>query len=702
MQNRWSETEAREFVEKYGAEYGADLALRTYSSRLLGADEALVLHGGGNTSVKTPSTNILGESFPAIFIKASGYDLASIEPAGHSGLQLEYLLKLRALDSLSDDAMLSELRTHLLAPQAATPSLESLVHAFISEKFIDHTHAGPILALTNQRDGKARSHEALGPDVFVLDYVFPGFPLAKAAAAAYDACPRIKGMVWMRHGLITWGTTALQSYETTIELASKAERYLAQCASRPLTVQIHTPLETAEQRWRRTAPVLRDLLTRPLDGADQTYRRVILQRLGTGEVLDFVNSDRGKEIALTPPLTSDHLIRTKALPLWIDSPDYGDDEKLRDQIGRAVRDYTEQYQKYVERNLGRAPESESTFDPMPRVLLMPGLGAVCTGKDLAEARIARDITAHTLAVKAQVAAAGTYEGLSEAELFEMEYRGFQQAKLNFHPELPLASHVALVTGAAGAIGSAIAEALLEQGCQVAVTDLPGENLDRLADELKSVARDRAIRVPLDVTEPTSVKEGYERVIGEWGGIDLVIVNAGAALVSPLAEMPLEAFRRLERINVEGSLLVLGESARWFRAQGTGGDIVLISTKNVFAPGARFGAYSATKAAAHQLARIASLELAEIGVRVNMVAPDAVFSHGERRSGLWKEVGPDRMRARGLSDAGLEEYYRNRTLLKVKVTARHVAQAVLFFATRQTPTTGATIPVDGGLPDATPR
>jgi NAD(P)-dependent dehydrogenase (short-subunit alcohol dehydrogenase family) len=207
---------------------------------------------------------------------------------------------------------------------------------------------------------------------------------------------------------------------------------------------------------------------------------------------------------------------------------------------------------------------------------------------------------------------------------------------------------------------------------------------------------------LDVTEPESVAGGFGDVIEQWGGVDLVIVNAGIAMVSSLSEMNLEAFRRLERVNVEGTLLVLSEAARHFRLQGTCGDLILVSTKNVFSPGARFGAYSATKTAAHQLARIASLEFAEIGVRVNMVAPDAVFAHGSRRSGLWDEVGPDRMKARGLDARGLEEYYRSRNLLKARVTARHVARAALFFATHQTPTTGATIPVDGGLPDATPR
>jgi NAD(P)-dependent dehydrogenase (short-subunit alcohol dehydrogenase family) len=237
---------------------------------------------------------------------------------------------------------------------------------------------------------------------------------------------------------------------------------------------------------------------------------------------------------------------------------------------------------------------------------------------------------------------------------------------------------------------------------VAVTDLPGENLDNFCQELQATFADRALAVPLDVTDAASVARAFATVIQTWGGVDLVVVNAGLAHVSSLAEMNLESFRRLERVNVEGTLLVLAEAGRHFKLQGTGGDVVAISTKNVFAPGAKFGAYSATKAAAHQLARIASLEMAEMGVRVNMVSPDAVFSHGGRRSGLWAEVGPDRMRARGLDEAGLEEYYRQRNLLRAKVTARHVANAVLFFATRQTPTTGATIPVDGGLPDSTPR
>jgi len=267
---------------------------------------------------------------------------------------------------------------------------------------------------------------------------------------------------------------------------------------------------------------------------------------------------------------------------------------------------------------------------------------------------------------------------------------------------PLENAVAIVTGAAGAIGSGITRGLLENGCRVAATDLAGERLDRFVAEFAERFGEMIYGVPLDVTDPESVAHGFESVVRRWGGVDIVVVNAGIPLVASLEEMKLADFRALERVNIEGGLLTIAEAGRAMRLQGTGGDIVVVSTKNVFSPGARFGAYSATKAALHQLARIASIEMADCGVRVNMVAPDAVFEDEGRRSGLWEKIGPDRMKHRGIDEKGLREYYRSRNLLKARVTARHVANAVLFFVTHQTPTTGATIPVDGGLPDATPR
>jgi NAD(P)-dependent dehydrogenase (short-subunit alcohol dehydrogenase family) len=269
-------------------------------------------------------------------------------------------------------------------------------------------------------------------------------------------------------------------------------------------------------------------------------------------------------------------------------------------------------------------------------------------------------------------------------------------------QAPLQNEIALVTGAAGAIGAGICRGLLAKGAHVAAADLARESLDDLVQELNQTSPGRIMGVTMDVTDAASVAAGFDAVAEAWGGVDIIVVNAGIAMVAPLVDLDVEAFRRLERVNVEGTLLTIAEAGRRLCRQATGGDMILVSTKNVFAPGAQFGAYSATKAAAHQLARIASLELASFDIRVNMVSPDAVFSDGKRKSGLWAEVGPSRMKARGLDEKGLEDYYRTRNLLKVRVTPGHVANAVLFFATRQTPTTGATIPVDGGLPDATPR
>ena len=702
MKSRWSDADAAAFVERYSKQWGENLALRAYSSRLLGAEKELVYHGGGNTSVKCVFSTILGEKIPAVYVKASGRDLATIEPEGHTGLDLDALRRLRILPALDDDAMTGELLARRFDARAASPSIEALLHAFTSAKFVDHTHADAILVLTNQSNGKERVREALGGNVVFLDYAKPGFPLAKAVADALDRSPGCEGVVLAKHGLLTWGESARASYEKTIDLVTRAEEYAASKLERTVRAGAVTDPVVARERYIQTAPILRGALAAKTDDPDRPYDRFILRPLITEDVLALVDSPEGKRIALTPPLTADHLIRTKPLPLWIDDPAYGDEAKLKGQIVYAVADYARRYEEYLARHADGFAPGVARFDPNPRVILLPGLGAVCAGAGVGDAGMARDITAETLAVKSKIAAMGTYEGLSEDHLFDMEYLPLQHAKLLKNDRPPLAREVALVTGAAGAIGAGVCEELLKAGCHVAVSDLHGEALTTLAVELRKTYGERVFAVPLDVTDTGSVKEGFRRVIQAWGGIDLVVANAGIAHVSPLTELDPEAYRRLERVNVEGTLNVIAEAGRLFRKQGTGGDIVLVSSKNVFSPGAGFGAYSATKAAAHQLARIASLELAPIDVRVNMVAPDAVFSHGTRRSGLWAEIGPDRMKARGLDEKGLEDYYRGRNLLKTRVTAVHVARAVLFFATRQTPTTGATIPVDGGLPDATPR
>ena len=705
MENHWREDEAREFVRCYGQRWGEDLALRTYTSRLLGAEPALVLHGGGNTSVKGSRRNALGDEVPALFVKASGHDLADIEPDGHVAVQLQHLRRIVAGDPLDDAAMLNEMRLHLFDHRDPSPSIEAPVHAVVPGKFVDHTHADAILALSNRPNGAEVVRRALGEDVLLLDYVPAGFRLSQEVADALEGSADAGAMVWMRHGLLTWGQSARESYERMIALVTRAEEFLAAEGSQVGEGAGATSSRGAEHAApsARLAPLLRGVLARPSGDPDRPHRRVILRSLRDPETLAFLALPDARERVMTPPLTADHLIRTKALPLWVDADPQASADDLRATLRTACDGYGDEYRAYFERHRADLEADLAPFDPDPRVVLWPGVGAFAAGATTADAQIALDITRQTLRVKAGMAASGVaYEGLSEDHLFQMEYRPLQHAKLAATEVLPLARHVALVTGAAGAIGAGVCRGLLEDGAQVAVTDLAGQPLEGLVAELSAAHPGRVVGVPLNVTDSESVAAALDAVVAEWGGLDLLVINAGVAHVSTLQEMDAASFERVESVNVHGTLLPLQQAARLFREQGTGGDVVLISTKNVFAPGAGFGAYSATKAAAHQLARIASLELAEIDVRVNMVAPDAVFSDGARKSGLWAEVGPDRMKARGLDEAGLEEYYRKRNLLKAKVTAEHVANAVHYFATRQTPTTGATLPVDGGLPDATPR
>ena len=408
-------------------------------------------------------------------------------------------------------------------------------------------------------------------------------------------------------------------------------------------------------RLAQVSPVIRGLLANPTGNEDIPYEPVILKSLTNKEAVDFAAS---AENAKAPPVG---LLRL--LP------------RLATRVAEASK-----------REVAGAPLTKSQKPP----LFLDAADFSAEPENLRKQLndwISDYSTRHNC--KPEVIC------LRELGILYVDQKEYDS-------DLPLKNKVALVTGAAGAIGYGICQGLLENGCHLAATDLAGEKLDGLLADLKKIADDRVTAVGLDVTDKASVAQGFEKIIQTWGGIDIAVVNAGIPLVAHLKDIDLDDFRKLEKVNVEGALLTLSEIARHFILQGTGGDVIVISTKNVPSPGAGFGAYSATKAACHQLGRIASIELAQYGVRVNMVAPDAVFSEGKYKSGLWQEIGPDRMQARGLDEKGLQEYYRNRNLLKARVTGRHVSNAVLFFATRQTPTTGATIPVDGGLPDATPR
>ena len=703
--NRYDTDEAAAFVDRYSAA-GEDLALRTYTSCLIGRDPALVLHGGGNTSVKTEVPDILGEPLRVLCVKGSGWDLATIEPAGLPAVELAPLLRLRPLESMTDEEMVNQLRIRLMQANAPTPSVETLLHAFLPHKFVDHTHADAILELTDQPDGEARTRELFSDEMAVLPWIMPGFPLAKAVADAVDANPGVIGVVLLKHGVFTFGETAKESYDRMIDVVGRAERAIDAGLEGRTTMLV--PAGTAPSpsialdRATEVLPVVRGALAL---GRGETaspaepFQRFVGSFRCTDEILALASHDDAADLLALGPLTPDHVIRTKGPYLTLDAETAGDPASCR----AAVADYAERYRQYFVAGCEAYGRPDLTMlDPHPRVVLIRGVGLVAFGGDRKAADIAADLAEHTVRSKARAQALGSYEALTPHEYFEMEYWSLEQAKLGKKVPARLAGRIAIVTGAAGAIGHGICQALLAAGAHVVATDVDRERLQSVVEGLAAAAGKRVASHACDITDPDAVRGLFDAAVRAYGGVDIVVPNAGIAHVSTIAEMDPERFRKVCEVNLDGTLLVLKEAARVFAAQGTGGDVVVQASKNVFAPGPSFGAYSASKAGAHQLGKIAAMEFAELGVRVNMVNADAVFGDDAVPSGLWAEVGPDRMKSRGLDPEGLRAYYRDRSLLKVTVTARAVGDAVVFFASGDTPTTGATLPVDGGVAGAFPR
>lgn len=703
MQSRWSDPEATEYVDRFAPTWGEELAVRVYTSRLIGRDPDLVMHGGGNTSLKGSVRTLVGDEVEALFVKGSGWDLDAIEPPGLPGVDLSHLRRLRALPALSDEEMVNQLRTHLFDAGAPNPSVETLLHAFLPHRFIDHTHADIALVVTNQprTEGEAMVREAFGPRWAVVPYVMPGFALAKLAAEVYERDPSVEGLVLLNHGLFTFADDARTAYERMIAGVDRAERFVAaqRKAARPV-VQVAVDPEAVPARVARLAPVLRGALAQASGDPDRPWRRVVLEHRASAEVLAALARPDASPLAAAGPLTPDHVIRTKGPALFLPAVD--DDDGLRARLDAAVRDYATRYDAYVDANASRARTRIARLDPYPRVILVPGVGILAAGRSKGDARIAADIAEHTVAAKAVANTIGRYTALSDGDLFDMEYWSLEQAKLGKTKDPVLAGQVALVTGGAGAIGFGIARQLVAAGAHVVVADLDAARVDAAVADLDPKRKGLAAGVVMDVTDEASVAEGFAALCRLYGGLDVLVLNAGIAHVSAIESLDAAAFRRVMDVNAHGYFLVLREAARLFRRQGTGGNVIVNSSKNVFGPGAEFGAYSASKAAAHQLGKVAAIELAAAGVRVNMINADAVFGDGTRPSGLWQEVGPSRAKSRGLDPSELREYYRQRNLLRAAVTPEHVGNAVVFFASNQTPTTGATLPVDGGVAEAFPR
>ncbi|MBI3989470.1 MAG: bifunctional aldolase/short-chain dehydrogenase [candidate division NC10 bacterium] len=702
MESLYHKKEAEASIARYPTS-PKELALRVYTSRLIGQNPDLVLHGGGNTSVKVKITNILGEEMDVFFVKGSGWDLATIEPQGFPGLDLAYLRKLRRLETLSDEEMVNQLRTHLLDASSPDPSVEALLHAFLPHRFVDHTHADSILILTNQKEGEVLVREALGPKAAFVPFIMPGFPLAKAVADLYERSPDIEAIVLSHHGLFTFGEDARTAYERMITYVDRAERFIAErIRGKTLTRRCpdsKAPTDRASGA-ARVAQAIRGTLA--YQDEQRRLRRFILELRDAPDLVEVSLSEEAKRICTTGVLTPDHIIRTKNSPVFLNVvPD--EDEELKRIVRQAVETYKQQYDAYFEANVQVKSVQRKQLDPYPRIFLVAGIGLFAAGFTRKDALIAADIAEHTVRAKRKAEALGGYHPLPESDLFDMEYWSLEQKKLGKAEPLPLQGQIAVVTGGGGAMALGIGDRLLAAGAVVILTDVNQERLEKVRARLAARYGSRQVEaLVIDVTDLKSVEEGFDEISRKVGGVDIVVPNAGIAHVAEIERMELDDLKRVLDVNLLGTFTVIKAAAQVFRRQGTGGNIIVNSTKNVFDPGAAFGAYSASKAGAHQLAKVAALELAPLNVRVNLINADAVFGDDELPSGLWEVVGPERMRARGLQPEELKAYYRNRSLLKAEVRAEHVGNAVVFFATEQTPTTGATLPVDGGLPGAFPR
>ena len=653
MHSLWSDNDAASFS-------ASDLALRVYSSRLLGRDPALVLHGGGNTSVKSTVPDFFGAPQDVLYIKGSGGDLATIGENGFAAVQMSVLLKMADLAALSDADMVREQRAAMLDPDSPNPSIEAVVHAVLPHKFVDHTHSNAIVAVTNQPDGEALVRATWGGRVIIVPYVMPGFLLGKAVRELTKNADwsQVEGLILMQHGIFTFGATAQESYERMIKLVSEAEAALEQRGGGPDAVQSAT--------FCADNAALRKLAAHRQAVSKARGRACVALPDFTDTAAGFASRGDVASLATRGTLTPDHSIRTKRVPAILNSDD-------------AVSKYAAAYAEYFQRN----QSGQTMLDPAPRWAVLPGQGIVSFGASLTEARVVNDIAQHTLRTIQQAEAAGGWVALPEKDLFEIEYWDLEQAKLKRTPApKPLQGKVAIVTGAAAGIGKAIALALNEQGAVVVGMDLNPETPQRLA------GHDGLHGVVINLTNYAQVQEEVENVVRFYGGLDILISNAGIFTAGAnFEDMDAGNWAKSMEVNLTSHMRLL-QSCVPFLKLGVDATAIFVGSRNVKAPGAGAGSYSCAKAAVTQLVRVAALELAPAGVRVNIIHPDAVFD-----TELWT---PEALAKSAQRYGVTVEEYKTRNLMKTEIKSADIGRMVCAMAGNIfAKTTGAQIPVDGG-------
>ena len=679
MQSLWSEPDARRMVEHYvSLGVDPDLAMRTYTARLLGQVPRLVMHGGGNTSVKITLPDLFGEPVRVLCVKGSGRNLATIEPDGHPAVRLEPLHRLRALASLSDEDMVNAQRQNLLDTGAPNPSVETLLHAYLPHKFVDHTHSVTSTAIAALPDMEAASRAIYGRRVACVPYIMPGFQLAKVAADIFERDPSVEGLLLAKHGIFSFAETAQASYELMIELVTLAERYIeANTRPNPSFHAVRRPETTLG--LPALLPLLRGVMAEAAPG--RAPARWLLSPRSSARIRRFVDGEGLADYAIRGVATPEQVIRIKARPCILAAPEGHDAAAWRDQARRAIDGFVAEYDRYFERNNARVGGDRQQLDPLPRVLLVPGMGLIGVGKTAAEAAISADVAEAWIDAVLDAEDVGRFVSIGEADHFDMEYWSLEQAKLSRAAEKPLARQVVVVTGGGGAIGAATARAFANAGAEVAILDRDAQ----AAEAARAAIGGRTLALACDLTDTASVEAAFAAVAGHFGGIDIVVSNAGIAESGAMAALPDDVLRHSFELNFFAHQTVGRIAVRLLRAQGFGGVLLFNISKQAVNPGAGFGAYGTSKAALLALMRQYALEHGADGIRVNAVNADRI------RSGLLSpEMITARAAARGISEAD----YLSGNLLGREVRASDVADAFVASALLER-TTGNVITVDGG-------
>jgi rhamnose utilization protein RhaD (predicted bifunctional aldolase and dehydrogenase)/NAD(P)-dependent dehydrogenase (short-subunit alcohol dehydrogenase family) len=679
MDNLWNEDDAAALVAHYTARgVHPDLALRTYSARLLGRVPRMVMHGGGNTSVKFTTTDLFGDPVRVLCVKGSGRDLGTIEPDGHPAVRLEPLQRYRQLEALSDEDMVNAQRQNLLDTGSPNPSVETLLHAFLPHKFIDHTHAVTATAIAALPDLEIVCRTIYGRRVACVPYVMPGFALARTAAAIFDADPTVEGLMLANHGIFTFADTARRAYDLMIEFVTLAERHIAAHGRPSEAFRSMSPTRVPATR-AAFLPVLRGLLAEV--ASPPTPSRWILATRTSEPIKRFADGQALADYAARGVATPEQVIRIKSRPCLLPPPDEADLTAWRTAARMAIDRFVADYRSYFERNNVRVGGGRKPLDPLPRLFVIPGIGIVGVGADHAGADIALDIGEAWIEAVLDAEAIGTFRSISEADHFDMEYWSLEQAKLGKSAEKRFSRHVVIVTGGAGVIGAATAKAFAALGADVALLDVDGERLGMVAAEIGRAV----LAVVCDVTDRASVVRAFDRVQTHFGGVDVVVSNAGAARSGRMADLPDATLRAGFELNFFAHQTVAQAAVRVFREQGAGGALLFNVSKQAINPGEEFGAYGTPKAALLALVRQYALEHGRDGIRVNAVNPDRI------RSGLLSDAMiAERAAARRVTEAG----YMQGNLLGREVRAEDVAHAFIVSATLER-STGNVITVDGG-------